>query len=52
MDGQFRAIEFDPSARAEEAMNTLQEMIGLREDSKGKIPEYCTQSVAHNLIFK
>ena len=35
MDGQFHAIEFDPSATADEVLKLVKSKIGLREDAQG-----------------
>ena len=35
MDGQFHAIEFDPSATAEEVLKLVKAKIGLREQAQG-----------------
>jgi hypothetical protein len=35
MDGQFHAIEFDPSATASEVLKLVRAKIGLREDAEG-----------------
>ena len=35
MDGQFHAIEFDPSATAEEVLKLVKAKIGLREHAQG-----------------
>ena len=35
MDGQFHAIEFDPSATAEEVLKLVRAKIGLRENAEG-----------------
>lgn len=35
MDGQFHAIEFDPSATANEVLKLVQSKIGLRDDAEG-----------------
>ena len=36
MDGQFHAIEFDPSATAEEVLKLVKSKIGLRENAQGE----------------
>ena len=36
MDGQFHAIEFDPSATADEVLKLVKAKIGLRESAQGK----------------
>ena len=36
MDGQFHAIEFDPSATADEVLKLVKAKIGLREAAQGK----------------
>ena len=35
MDGQFHAIEFDPSATADEVLKLVKSKIGLRENAQG-----------------
>ena len=35
MDGQFHAIEFDPSATADEVLKLVKAKIGLRENAQG-----------------
>ena len=36
MDGQFHAIEFDPSATADEVLKLVKSKIGLRENAQGR----------------
>ena len=36
MDGQFHAIEFDPSATADEVLKLVKAKIGLRENAQGE----------------
>ena len=36
MDGQFHAIEFDPSATAEEVLKLVKAKIGLRDSAQGE----------------
>ena len=36
MDGQFHAIEFDPSATADEVLKLVKAKIGLRDSAQGK----------------
>ena len=35
MDGQFHAIEFDPSATADEVLKLVKAKIGLRDSAQG-----------------
>ena len=35
MDGQFHAIEFDPSATATEVLKLVKAKIGLRDNAQG-----------------
>jgi hypothetical protein len=37
MDGQFHAIEFDPSATATEVLKLVKAKIGLRDNAQGII---------------
>ena len=37
MDGQFHAIEFDPSATADEVLKLVKAKIGLRDSAQGKL---------------
>ena len=37
MDGQFHAIEFDPSATADEVLKLVKAKIGLRENAQGRL---------------
>ena len=39
MDGQFHAIEFDPSATATEVLKLVKAKIGLRDNAQGKLKE-------------
>ena len=50
MDGQFHAIEFDPSATAEEVLKLVRVKIGLRENAEGKIIIGHKQELANNLF--
>jgi hypothetical protein len=36
MDGQFHAIEFDPSATATEVLKLVKAKIGLRDNAQGR----------------
>ena len=55
MDGQFHAIEFDPSATADEVLKLVKAKIGLRDSAQGRLsssPFHCynrvvTKSKAH-----
>ena len=40
MDGQFHAIEFDPSATADEVLKLVKSKIGLRENAQGNNLQY------------
>ena len=49
MDGQFHAIEFDPSATADEVLKLVKAKIGLRENAQGEdILHLCYLTVSLN----
>ena len=47
MDGQFHAIEFDPSATADEVLKLVKAKIGLRENAQGKYGELLFEELAN-----
>ncbi len=49
MDGQFHAIEFDPSATADEVLKLVKAKIGLRENAQGEdLRHSCYQTFSLN----
>ena len=54
MDGQFHAIEFDPSATADEVLKLVKAKIGLRDSAQGKCDLSGQKNVknAKNSIYK
>ena len=51
MDGQFHAIEFDPSATADEVLKLVKSKIGLREDAQGNNLQCTNGSCSNRLVF-
>ena len=53
MDGQFHAIEFDPSATADEVLKLVKAKIGLRENAQGENNSHVYISVViMNLCYR
>ena len=55
MDGQFHAIEFDPSATADEVLKLVKSKIGLRENAQGnnlrcKMEVVVTDTFSHIML--
>ncbi len=50
MDGQFHAIEFDPSATATEVLKLVKAKIGLRDNAQGET--YLSNSQIHFYLFE
>ena len=51
MDGQFHAIEFDPSATADEVLKLVKSKIGLRENAQGNNLQCKNETNARNRGF-
>ena len=51
MDGQFHAIEFDPSATADEVLKLVKSKIGLRENAQGNNLQYKMEFVFTAIIL-
>ena len=51
MDGQFHAIEFDPSATADEVLKLVKSKIGLRENAQGNNLQFKMEVVFINHTF-
>ena len=51
MDGQFHAIEFDPSATADEVLKLVKSKIGLRENAQGNNLQF-KMEVVFTAIYK
>ena len=51
MDGQFHAIEFDPSATADEVLKLVKSKIGLRENAQGNNLQFKMEVVFTEIYF-
>jgi hypothetical protein len=53
MDGQFHAIEFDPSATATEVLKLVKAKIGLRDNAQGETyTDYLSNLQIHFYLFE
>ena len=52
MDGQFHAIEFDPSATADEVLKLVRSKIGLRDNAQGKIANFTSSPPPRKKVKK
>ena len=51
MDGQFHAIEFDPSATADEVLKLVKSKIGLRENAQGRYIQKLLMANGNSIYF-